>query len=84
MAPFQTKPDASFKGHAVELVAVIVNNAPIRVLSFWDGPIRSNIKFFAKKPTNHSRGLARPTNHSTSECFILAAGAAVTASSDRT
>ena len=65
-------------------MAVIVNNASMRVLAFWDSPTRGNVKFFAEKPTNHSRGLAGPTNHPTSEYFILAAEAALTTSSNRT
>ena len=65
-------------------MAVIVSNAPIRVLTFWDCPTRGNIKIFAKKPMNNSRGLARPTNHSTSEHFILETDAALATSSNRT
>ena len=32
------------EGYNVELVAVIVNNAPMRVLTYSDSPTRSNIK----------------------------------------
>ena len=60
-----------------------MNNASIRVLTFWDSPTRGNIKIFAEKPTNHSRGLARPTNHSTCEHFILETEAALAMSSNR-
>ena len=63
-------------------MAVIVNNPSMRILAFWDSPTRGNIKFFAEKPTNHSRGLARPTNHSSSEYFSLAAEATLGASGD--
>ena len=61
-------------------MAIIVNNAPVRVLALGNSSTRSNIKVFAEKPTNHSRGLARPTNHSSSEYFSLAAEATLGAS----
>ena len=63
-------------------MAVVVNNAPKWVLTFGNSPTRSNIEIFAEKPTNHSRGLARPTNHSPREYFVLAAEATLVAGSD--
>ena len=61
----------SFKDRPSKLATVIVDDAPMRIITLSHGSTRYYIKIFVQKPPNHSRGLARSPNHSSSNYFFL-------------
>ena len=52
-------------------MAIIVNDATMRIIPFWNGATRGNIKIFIEKLTNDRWGPASPANHSPSTHLIL-------------
>ena len=65
-------------------MAIVVDNPPMGVLTFWDSTTWSNVKVTIEEPMNNGWSSARATDHSTSEHLVFTALAAFLASGERT